>query len=575
MRPKRVIFLLSAVIMLLSSVCAQAQNRTFIFVNQMNEDIWVGCQGNPLPANGGFALPRGASVTITVPFGASAIRFWGRTGCNFNASGAGTCASGDCARGLYCNGAGGIPPATLAEFTMNGAGNQDFYDISLVDGYNVPIRIVPVPGTFTVPAGAGKYGCGVAGCTSDLLLTCPTELRTYNSSGQTVGCMSACMKYGTSQYCCTGPNNQPSTCPPTSYSQIFKAACPDAYSYAYDDQTSTYICLNATYQIIFGTGGTPPPTGVITAYKDCNYAGYAVGLPVGTYTAAQMQSRGILNDDISSLRVSSGYEVQLFWDDNFTGQSLVVNADNSCLVAAGWNDKVSSMIVRTSSTNFSRTIQAESYSAMAGVQLENTTDAGGGQNVGWIDANDWMAYNGINFPSSGTYKVEYRVASLNGGRVSLDLNAGSIQLGQLAVPATGGWQNWTTISHNVTVNAGTYALGVFAVQGGWNLNWIRITKVNARLAVDPTLDPRQGSTAVNVSVKELEAYPNPAANQVFLSSDFNFSGAKLNVYNATGEEVFSGIFNSAMDISSFESGVYTVVVITENDQRYSSRFVKE
>src|SRR6478609_2310862 len=199
MKTNRVILYLGVIMMLLS-VSVQAQNRTFIFMNQMNEDIWVGCQGNPLPANGGFALLKGATVSITVPAGASAIRFWGRTGCNFNSSGAGTCASGDCARGLYCNGAGGIPPATLAEFTMNGAGNQDFYDISLVDGYNVPIRIVPVPGTFTVPAGAGKYGCGVAGCTSDLLLTCPTELRTYNSSGQTVGCMSACMKYNTDAY---------------------------------------------------------------------------------------------------------------------------------------------------------------------------------------------------------------------------------------------------------------------------------------------------------------------------------------------------------------------------------------
>lgn len=572
MKTNSVFFYLSFIMMFLS-VSVQAQNRTFVFVNQMNEDIWVGCQGNPLPANGGFALPRGASVTITVPFGASAIRFWGRTGCNFNSSGAGTCASGDCARGLYCNGAGGIPPATLAEFTMNGAGNQDFYDISLVDGYNVPIRIVPVPGTFTVPAGAGKYGCGIAGCTSDLLATCPTELRTYNSSGVTVGCMSACMKFNTDAYCCKGANNLPSTCPPTNYSQIFKAACPDAYSYAYDDQTSTYICLNATYQIIFGTGGTPPPTGVITAYKDCNYAGYAIGLPVGNYNLAAMQSRGILNDDVSSLRVSAGYEVQLYADDNFTGASLVVTADNSCLVGPGWNDRATSMIVRTSTAS-GQTIQAESYNAMAGVQLEGTTDAGGGQNVGWIDANDWMAYNSINFPTSGTYRVEYRVASLSGGgRLSLDLNAGTIQLGQLAVPSTGGWQTWTTISHNVTVNAGTYNVGVFAVAGGWNLNWIRITKVGTARLADSSTDPTANSTTL-AAVKELEAFPNPAENQVYLNSDFDFSGAKLQVFNATGEEVYSGLFSSAMDISSYESGVYTAVVITQNDQRYSSRFVK-
>lgn len=126
---------------------------------------------------------------------------------------------------------------------------------------------------------------------------------------------------------------------------------------------------------------------------------------------------------------------------------------------------------------FSRLIQAEAYTAMSGVQLETTTDTGGGQNVGWIDANDWIAHANINFPTSGAYKVEYRVASPSGSALSLDLNAGAIQLGQVAIPATGGWQNWTTVSQTVNVTAGTYGLGLYAQQGGWNINWLRITKL--------------------------------------------------------------------------------------------------
>jgi len=127
---------------------------------------------------------------------------------------------------------------------------------------------------------------------------------------------------------------------------------------------------------------------------------------------------------------------------------------------------------------FSTTIQAESYSAMSGVQVEPTTDAGGGSNVGYIETGDWMAYPAVNIPTSGTYKVEYRVASQNGGgRLSLDVNAGANVLGYLDIPSTGGWQNWTTISHNVTINAGTYNFGIFAQSGGWNINWFRITKL--------------------------------------------------------------------------------------------------
>jgi hypothetical protein len=42
---------------------------------------------------------------------------------------------------LECNGAGGVPPVTLAEVTLNGDDGNDVYDISLVDGFNVPMEV--------------------------------------------------------------------------------------------------------------------------------------------------------------------------------------------------------------------------------------------------------------------------------------------------------------------------------------------------------------------------------------------------------------------------------------------------
>jgi hypothetical protein len=153
------------------------------------------------------------------------------------------------------------------------------------------------------------------------------------------------------------------------------------------------------------------------------------------------------------------------------------------------------------------TIQAEAYNSMNGVQLEGTSDTGGGQNVGWIDANDWMAYFNVNFPTSGAYLIEYRVASPSGGRLSSDLNAGAIQLGSVAIPATGGWQNWTTVSQTVNIaTAGTYNFGVFAQTGGWNFNWFRITKAaSARMSAPATA----ATTTNNALPLEVEVYPNP------------------------------------------------------------------
>lgn len=225
------------------------------------------------------------------------------------------------------------------------------------------------------------------------------------------------------------------------------------------------------------TYANPGPTAA-TVFQDHNHGGYAAALPVGRYTLSALNAWGVRNDDITSLKVASGYQVILYTDDNFGGASLTKTADDASLVDDGWNDIVSSLVVSTSGTaNPGTLIQAEAYSSMSGVTTEATSDSDGGSNVGYIETGDWMAYNGIQFPSSGTYRVEYRVASPSGGRLSLDLNAGATVLGTLDVPATGGWQNWTTISHTVTVTAGTYNVGVYAQTGGWNFNWFRITRI--------------------------------------------------------------------------------------------------
>jgi len=94
--------------------------------------------------------------------------------------------------------------------------------------------------------------------------------------------------------------------------------------------------------------------------------------------------------------------------------------------------------------------------------------------VGWIDKGDYMVYP-ISIPVSGSYTIQYRVATPNSGiSLSSDLNAGSTVLGSVNIPNTGGWQNWTTVSQTVTLNAGSYNFGINAGTGGFNINWFAI-----------------------------------------------------------------------------------------------------
>lgn len=119
------------------------------------------------------------------------------------------------------------------------------------------------------------------------------------------------------------------------------------------------------------------------------------------------------------------------------------------------------------------TVEAEHYSAMSGIQLEATSDSGGGDNVGWIETGDWLSYH-VDVGSSGWYQLEYRVASPNsGGRVILGRD-GQDLTAATAVPNTGGWQNWQTVSTRVHLDSGQQDLVVWAESGGWNLNWFRL-----------------------------------------------------------------------------------------------------
>jgi hypothetical protein len=150
-------------------------------------------------------------------------------------------------------------------------------------------------------------------------------------------------------------------------------------------------------------------------------------------------------------------------------QAMLFKKIANLILRAGFGFAVSSYAM---AVTVPAKIEAEAYNSMAGIQLENSTE--GTQNVGWIDTGDWLTYT-ITVPTTGSYVIQYRVASPNStGVISLDYNAGAVQLGSVNVPNTGGWQNWTTVSQTVNLAQGTYNLGVFATAGGFNINWINI-----------------------------------------------------------------------------------------------------
>lgn len=243
--------LISATILVLLSLCfiSEVNSTSFRIVNMCRRTIWPGIlsgAGTAQPSTTGFTLKTGKSKTIKFPKSWSG-RLWARTHCFTQGStGKFVCVTGDCGSGkVECAGGGAAPPTTLAEFTLNGVNGLDFYDVSLVDGYNLPMLVVTRGGT--------SGDCSATGCLIDLNAVCPAELKVVmrGDRRRSVACRSACEAFGDPAYCCSEAFATPDTCHPSIYSEYFKHACPRAYSYAYDDKTSTFTCASADYTIIF------------------------------------------------------------------------------------------------------------------------------------------------------------------------------------------------------------------------------------------------------------------------------------------------------------------------------------
>lgn len=123
------------------------------------------------------------------------------------------------------------------------------------------------------------------------------------------------------------------------------------------------------------------------------------------------------------------------------------------------------------------TLQAESFTAMSGVQLENSSDTGGGQNVGHFDPDDYIEFK-ISVSTAGNFTLDYRLASANGSTGFEVWVDGTKVLNAMAVPNTGGWQTWVTqTSAAFPLTAGNHTLRLKSVGKEWNLNWL---KVNAQ-----------------------------------------------------------------------------------------------
>jgi endoglucanase len=224
-------------------------------------------------------------------------------------------------------------------------------------------------------------------------------------------------------------------------------------------------------------------------------------------------------------------------------------------------------------------IEAENFSGMSGVQTESTVDVGGGQDVGYIDTGDWMDYS-VNASSAGTYAVNLRVASPNGGQLQIKNSAGTV-LATVTVPNTGGWQNWQTVSTNIALAAGTQTIRIYSASNGWNFNWWEVG--GGAGTVSAASVGKAGDISALSSIAPLNIYPNPIVNTFQLQVNNDLTGAvQVQVYDMQGslQKQFSlskaeaGVVQYYLTIGQLAKANY-VIKVTMKDWTESKQIIKQ
>lgn len=183
-------------------------------------------------------------------------------------------------------------------------------------------------------------------------------------------------------------------------------------------------------------------------------------------------------------------------------------------------------------------IEAELFSDQNGIQTENTGDAGGGLNIGWIDDNDWMEY-AIDVEFDTVYNTTFRCASPgSGGAVSLVLDGEEV--GNISFTGTGAWQTYKSFETDIPLKAGKHTLRLLANKAGFNLNWFMFEK-------------KKLTGIKYFNGVGLKVFPNPTNGELNIECNaFTFN--KIEIIDYNGKSVYSRSVDST-NVISFNPGL--------------------
>jgi hypothetical protein len=174
------------------------------------------------------------------------------------------------------------------------------------------------------------------------------------------------------------------------------------------------------------------------------------------------------------------------------------------------------------------------------VDIQACTDVGGGYNVGWTVAGEWLAFN-VNVSAAGQYTLTARMASGNAGTKTMTVTLDGASIGVFTTTDASGWQSWKDIAvSNVNLTAGNHALRMNMTTAGFNLNYLNVAAAQAgmtEIARGKTATASSVENATNVASNAVDgnsatrwssAYTDPQWITIDLGSSYSITAVVLN-----------------------------------------------
>jgi hypothetical protein len=200
-----------------------------------------------------------------------------------------------------------------------------------------------------------------------------------------------------------------------------------------------------------------------------------------------------------------------------------------------------------------------------GVDLEATSDTGGGDDVGWSAQGQWLRYT-VSVATAGTYTVDFRVAAPSAVTDALHIvdSTGTDLSGAVNLAATGGWQTWADVTASVNLPAGKQTLTLDEDNGGWNINSMTFAAAggtttsssSASASASPTVTASASPTGTASAISSSAWYEVVDQNSGSCADDSAFgttNGAVLQQWSC------GGAANQQWQFTPTTSGYYTVL----------------